>query len=97
MKDKVSARDDKQPQRTGGLEETKKLLIVISINAGCLSVQLIQKLRTQMNQVKLWLMKDIIRQIFLWIQLSFELNLQCIDMGDAAIRVESIPPVRWSS
>lgn len=27
MKDKVSARDGKQPQRTGGLEEMKKLLI----------------------------------------------------------------------
>lgn len=37
MKDKVSARDDKQPQRTGGLEETKKLLIVIdhSFNLKC--------------------------------------------------------------
>ena len=93
----MSAREDNQQQRTGGLEEMKKLLILISINAGCLSVQLIQKLRTQINQVKLWLMKDVISQIFLWIQLSFELNLQCINMSDAAIRADSIPLVRWSS
>lgn len=43
-----------------------------SISVKCLLVQLVQKLRTLINQVKLLLMKNVISQIFLWIQLSLE-------------------------